>query len=93
MQSSSTYLSLSGKALLYRDRELISRLWKEPWKVWFPQGEDDPDIVLLKVTAVDGEYWDNSGFSGLKYLFAAGKAYLKGERLEVDPQINQRISL
>jgi len=93
MQSSSRFLSLSGKASLHRDRELIAKLWKEPWKVWFPKGEDDPDIVLLKVTADDGEYWDNSGFSGLKYLFAAGKAYLKGERPEVDLQVNQRVSL
>ena len=49
--------------------------------------------TVMQVIADSGEYWDNSGFSGLKYLFAAGKAYLKGERPEVDDQVNQKVSL
>lgn len=49
--------------------------------------------MLLKVTAESGEYWDSAGLNGLKYLFAAGKAYFKGERPEVDLQVNQKVSL
>ena len=28
------------------DRERLARLWKVEWKVWFPGGQDDPNLVL-----------------------------------------------
>ena len=31
-----------------------------------------------------GEYWDNSGTSGVKYVIEAGKALLTGTRPEID---------
>jgi len=93
LQSGSRFLSLSGTASLSDDRSRIAELWKEPWKVWFPEGKDDPDLVLLKVTASEGEYWDNSGLNGLKYAFEAGKADLQGERPDLDDQVNQKVSL
>ena len=93
LQSGSRFLSLSGTASLSNDREKIAELWKEPWKVWFPQGRQSPELVLLKVSASEGEYWDNSGLNGLKYAFEAGKAYLKGERADVDEQMNQKVKL
>ncbi|NJN45166.1 MAG: pyridoxamine 5'-phosphate oxidase family protein [Candidatus Competibacteraceae bacterium] len=54
------------------------------WKVWFPKGQDDPDILLIQVAAQQGEYWDNSGFNAVQFWFEAGKAVLKGEPLESD---------
>ena len=27
-------------------------------KAWFPKGEDDPEIALIRVTAEKAEYWD-----------------------------------
>ena len=79
-QSSNQYASLSGQATIVRDRALIDRLYKEAWKIWFPKGKTDPSISLLKFTAQHGEYWDNAGAEGLKYVFEAAKAYAKGER-------------
>jgi general stress protein 26 len=75
-----TYLSLTGHATLSRDRSKIDSLWKEPYKVWFPQGKDDPDLVLIGVEPVEGEYWDQGGINKLKYLFEAAKAYASGTR-------------
>lgn len=95
MQSRTKFVSLSGTAAPVEDRERISRLWKTEWKVWFPGGKDDPNIVLLRVAGRSGEYWDNSGTSGVKYLIEAGRALITGERPDVghDPKVHGKVAL
>ena len=83
-QSSKQYASLSGQAAIVRDQALIDRLYKEDWKIWFPQGKRDPSISMLRFNAQHGEYWDNAGAQGLKFVFEAAKAYVKGERPKED---------
>jgi general stress protein 26 len=78
MQDGRRFVSLSGVARLVRDRGLVERLWSEGWKVWFPQGKDDPSLRLLVVEPTEAAYWDNSGLHGLKYMFEAAKAYVSG---------------
>jgi general stress protein 26 len=80
MQEGSVYVSLTGTAHPTTDRELINRLWSEAWQVWFPEGKDDPNIVILCVEPEEAEYWDNSGAEGVAYAMTALKAYVKGER-------------
>jgi general stress protein 26 len=95
MQSSTKFLSLSGTASTVDDREKLARLWKAEWGVWFPRGKDDPNLVLLRVDGQVGEYWDNSGTSGLKYLIEAGKALLTGSRPGVgkEPAVHAKVGL
>ena len=57
----SAFLSLTGSATLIGDREKIAALWKEPFRVWFPGGKDDPDIELIAVRPERGEFWDSTG--------------------------------
>lgn len=94
-QSSSKFLSFSGAATAIDDRRKIDELWKESWKIWFPDGKDDSNLVLIRIQGDRGEYWDNSGVSGIKYLIEAGKAYLSGTRPEVgdDPRIHGKVNL
>jgi hypothetical protein len=42
-----------------------------------------------------GEYWDNSGTSGVKYLVEAGKALRTGTRPDVDrdPKVHGKVEL
>jgi general stress protein 26 len=80
MQEGSAYVSITGAAHTSTDRELIDRLWSEAWQVWFPEGKDDPNIVILRIEPEDAEYWDNSGTEGIAYAMTALKAYVKGER-------------
>lgn len=57
------YVSLSGKAILVRDRAQIEALWKPDLKAWFPEETNDPDIALIRVSVEKAEYWDSpSGF-------------------------------
>ncbi|HEX6240930.1 MAG TPA: pyridoxamine 5'-phosphate oxidase family protein [Polyangiales bacterium] len=81
VQGKAKFASLSGRAKLDDDRGRIAELWRESWKVWFPKGKDDPDIVLLEFDAADGEYWDNAGVKGVEFVVKAAKAYLGGERM------------
>jgi general stress protein 26 len=80
MQDSGRYVSLSGSARAVRDRALVEGLWSESWKVWFPQGKDDPSLRILIVGPTEASYWDASGLRGLKYFFEAAKAYVNGTR-------------
>lgn len=79
-QSARQFVALSGTAEVVRDREKIHALWKETWKVWFPDGKDDPSIALIRVHVEDAELWDNAGAKGVKYVFEAVKSVLAGHR-------------
>ena len=78
MQGEGRYLSISGTGEIVRDRAKVHELWKEQWKVWFPNGKDDPNIALIRVRAEEAEYWDQHGTKGLKYLLEAVKALARG---------------
>jgi general stress protein 26 len=64
------YVSASGIAELVDDRAKAKDLWHDGYKVWFPKGLEDPDLVLLKVKVQKAEYWDsvNSSVNLLGYL-------------------------
>jgi general stress protein 26 len=53
------YISITGDARLVRDRPKIEELWRPEFKIWFPNGKDDPEVALLRVNLQKGEYWDN----------------------------------
>ena len=64
LQSSNKFATVFGQASILRDQALIDDVWSEAWKVWFPGGKTDPDICLILVAAIEGEYWDSSGVQG-----------------------------
>ena len=92
-QSSSEFAIIEGTASVVRDKAVIDRMWSDAWKVWFPQGKDDPSVCLLKVAATRGEYWDNSGLEGFKYLFEGAKAIFKGRTPQVDEAQHAKVRL
>jgi general stress protein 26 len=96
MQSERKFVSISGQAVTVDDRRKVEELWNEAWRVWFPEGKNDPTLVLIKVQGEHGEYWDNSGTSGIKYLIEAGKAYLTGTKpreVESDPAVHGKVAM
>lgn len=97
MQSAKKFLSISGTAAVSRDRAQLEKLWTPAMKVWFPKGKNDPDMILIRVQAETGEYWDISGLNQLRFLFKAGKALLQGEGLEDysggDGKIHDKVTL
>jgi len=93
LQEGRRFVSVSGGARIERDRALINRLWKESWKVWFPQGKDDPSLCLLVVDPTEAEYWDAAGTAGLRFLFQSARALVTGTRPpEHDDRLNAKLS-
>jgi hypothetical protein len=46
-------------------------------KAWFPEGKDDPNLVVLKVTTDEAAYWDSTS-SKMVVFFSMIKAVLTG---------------
>jgi general stress protein 26 len=70
----SKYISIKGKATYSQDKGKIHELWNDWYKAWFPGGEDDPDIAVLRVDVDSADYWDANSSKlvlGVKYLAAA----------------------
>ena len=74
---------VTGHAGLVRDREMIREMWQPAFKIWFPGGVEDPDIVLIRVAGERGEYWDNTGVNRLIYIYESLKAIVKGTTPEI----------
>jgi len=92
-QSSKQFASVAGRAEVVKDRNLIDHLWSEAWKVWFPEGKNDPTLCLIRVDGRAGEYWDNAGVQGIKYAFEAAKAYMQGRKPDIDDKVNAKVQL
>lgn len=85
-----TYLSISGTAGMLKDRAKIKEFWNPAMKAWFPEGEDDPHLCLLKVNVEKAEYWDAPS-STIIQLFNMAKAIATGT--EADYGENKKIDL
>jgi general stress protein 26 len=74
----SDFVSISGRATVVRDRAKMESLWT-PWiEPWFPNGLDDPDLALLKITVEQAEYWDAPD-SKVGRLFGLARAVTTGK--------------
>lgn len=56
--SKSEYLALYGKAEAYRDQKQIDEMWNSFIKTWFPEGKEDPNIIIIRFKVESGYYWD-----------------------------------
>ncbi len=52
------YVSVSGIARTRRDPAKVRELWTSGAQRWFPEGPDDPRLMLLEVEITQAEYWD-----------------------------------
>jgi general stress protein 26 len=73
-QTEDAYLSLSGRVDLIHDPERVRALWRPSWNTWLPEGKHDPDVLLMRLRAEVGEYWDRKATRTIRYAFDAGRA-------------------
>lgn len=92
-QSRRCYVSLAGPLEIVTARERVRAIWTRAHEIWFPAGPDDPDVGLLRFTPREAEFWDVSNMQGIRFLYAAAKALLKGTRPEQDPAQHGAIQL
>jgi len=83
-QERTTFLSLSGTAEIVTEPETIQKHWETSWKAWFPEGADQEDLALVKVTPESGEFWNFGTRDQIQFLFEKGKAVIEGEEVDYE---------
>lgn len=78
MSTASTWVSLAGRAEVVEDAAKKRELWNAGADAWFPDGQDDPDIVLVKIDGESAEYWDTPG-GRISTLLSFAKTRIAGE--------------
>lgn len=54
------FISLSGKAFISEDKDMMKELWTPNLRSWFPAGLAETDIALIGVDIQSAEVWDAS---------------------------------
>lgn len=84
-----SYVSISGIGMLIDDKSKAAELWHGAYRMWFPKGLSDPELILLKVSIEHAEYWDApegpvTTLIGFVKKFATGDTSDVGEHQVVD---------
>lgn len=86
------YVSVSGRAVEIRDPHKVHELWNPMLKAWFPNGPDDSNIGILKVTPSFAEYWDAPSGT-LVQMIGLAKAVVKGEPYDYEGADHGKVKL
>ena len=84
------YISCSGTARIIRDPAKARQFFTPRHRMWFPDGPDDPGIVMLKVDVHQAEYWDEPT-SRMVQLMDQMTAAATGRRYQ--PSESERIQI
>ena len=52
------YLTVYGQAEISRDPRKVDELWSNMVKTGVPQGQDDPNLTLIRISPERVHYWD-----------------------------------
>lgn len=83
------FVSISGKASVEHDMARKRDLWTVAAQAWFPDGPEDPNIVLLCVDVDKGEFWDGDP-NPILVAFKMAQAVAEGS--DVDLGENEKVS-
>ncbi len=83
---SSSWVSLAGEARVVDDVDKLAELWDTFTGAWMEGGPDNPENVLIHVSADTAEYWDSPG-SRVTQVVNLVKAKVTGERFEGDNEV------
>ncbi|MBU4538485.1 MAG: pyridoxamine 5'-phosphate oxidase family protein [Weeksellaceae bacterium] len=68
------YLSVFGKAFIYKDKSLIEEKWTPIANAWFEDGKEDPKVSVIRVTPDETYYWDTKAGKVVSFLSFAAAA-------------------
>lgn len=54
----SDFMNIYGTATVNRDQSMIEELWQPIFKTWFTEGITDARISVIKISPLEGYYWD-----------------------------------
>lgn len=55
------YIAISGVASLEKNKNKMNDLWNPTLSTWFPEGLEDPQLALIRVSVVSSEIWEAPG--------------------------------
>lgn len=90
ISSTSTWVSLTGTAIVVDDDAKKRDLWNAAVEAWFPDGKESGNVVLLRVEGESAEYWDTPG-GRVASLISFARAKVTGKRYEGGE--NERVEL
>lgn len=76
------HVSLSGRAKLVRNQELIDLFWNPFIAAWFPDGKESPSVALLEVKIHKGAHWDSDD-SKARQLYEIAKSNVTGDQPDI----------
>jgi general stress protein 26 len=79
---------IGGALRAVRDADRIDKYWGPMVAAWFPDGKDDPRLVMLRLDVADAQVW-LSEQGPLKFAFEIAKANLTGK----EPDVGSHASL
>lgn len=75
------YTQIEGRLSSVQDPRKFDEVWSDMAPLWFEEGKQDPDLVLVRMTPSEAEVW-LAPKRGLHILWNAAKAKVTGETLE-----------
>jgi general stress protein 26 len=86
------YLSISGRAVVTRDRVVAAQIWRRSDDVWWPGGPDDPSVRVIVVTPLLAELWDGPS-SAIVAAYEMAKAQITGDKPDLGENRKKTVSL
>lgn len=81
--SGDSWVSVAGTAEVVDDTARLADLWNTFTDAWMEGGPENPENILIRVSAGSAEYWDSPG-SKVTQVLNLLKAKATGERYEGD---------
>lgn len=81
--SRDAWVALTGRGEVVDDQARLKELWNTFAEAWMPEGPEDPNATLLRVTVDHAEYWDSPG-GKLASVVSFAKAKLTGSTYDSD---------
>lgn len=85
------YISMAGKATVVDDKAKMKELWSPFLKAWFPEGLEDPSLILISVDVESAQYWESPSSTVVKIVgftkaLLTGQTYKGGETKKIQIQ-------
>ena len=79
--SANSYVAFNALATLNDEKNKIDELWTPDMNAWFPDGKEDPKILLIHAKPIEAEYWDHTS-SKIIMFFNMIKSTITGKFTE-----------
>ena len=90
--SNSEYLSVFGKAYIYKDKATIEDKWSNLASAWFEDGKDDPNVSIIRVAPEDTYYWDTKA-GKLVSLISFAAAAISGTKTDNSDGVEGKLNI